>query len=450
MPESAVPTGSGGRVEGLAYATRLSPLYIATMFVRVSFGISAVVFFRFLDVGDPSQGHLTSFALFGLVVAASPAAELLCVSPVGVYIDTHSRNRMLLIGLLVAALSMFLAPLSKHPGWAATIHVMHGSAAAMILVTSLALMGDFAHKESRGREMGIFDAVNLFGWITGFAAGFFFTAVLGNGPYLWLAFIVAAGLLIAGFLYGYFRLVEPAVRKKSYVSLMTTVRLLTEKKMFLLVMPWFALYIVIGAALGFLPEGQNTLAIDPYLFAAAVFGIGVGLTLTQAYFGKLSDQHGRGRMMLIGAIGLGGVMAVIGAAVVQSVPSGTPSKEAFDYLRAFLAGGVDPGGVTQPPHYVHLALLGILGICALAFAPAALASLVDHSNDENRGTTMAVYSFVITLGMIIGPIVVGWIYEVFHAIGCMSFVIAMGVAMFVFTVYKFADERRNAKPTHPE
>lgn len=47
MADESPPAGAGGaRVEGLAYAARLSPLYIATMFVRVSFGISAVVFWK--------------------------------------------------------------------------------------------------------------------------------------------------------------------------------------------------------------------------------------------------------------------------------------------------------------------------------------------------------------------------------------------------------------------
>jgi MFS family permease len=423
-------------VEGLAYAARLSPLYIATFFVRLSFGISAVVYFDFMQVGAAGG---VSFVVFGFVVAASPLAELLSVSPVGVRIDNAGRKNMLLWGLLLTGLSMGLAPISKSPAWAAGVHAMHGASAAMILVTSLALMGDFAHKESRGREMGIFDAVNLFGWITGFAAGFALVAFLEPRGLLFLAFTIAGVLPVLGFLYGFKTLAEPAERKRAHVSLLTTVRLLTTRRIALLVAPWFALYIVIGAALGFLPEGRNTLNIDPFLFALGVFGVGLGLTLTQGYFGQLSDQHGRGRMMLIGAIGLGGVMAVVGAATVQAVPPGTPSDEAFNHLRDFLAGATPAG-----PQYAYLALLGIFAICALAFAPAALASLVDHSEDATRGTTMAVYSFVITLGMIIGPIVVGGIYEVFYAIGCMSFVIAMGVLMFLLTVFKLVDERRSA------
>jgi MFS family permease len=431
-----------GRVEGLAYAARLSPLYIATMFVRVSFGISAVVFFDFLEVGHAGG---VSFVAFGIVVAASPAAELLSVSPVGVFIDNHGRNRMLLIGLLLAAMSMALAPLSKHPGWAAGIHAMHGVSAAMILVTSLALMGDFAHRESRGREMGVFDAVNVFGWITGFAAGFALVALLEPIGYLAFAFVVAGVLLVAACIFGLWRLVEPAERKKSHIPMTATVRLLGQKRILLLVLPWFALYIVIGAALAFLPEGRNTLAgsLDPLLFAAGVFGVGLGLTLTQSYFGRLSDQHGRGRLMLIGAIGLGGLMVVLGAATAQSVPSGTPDKEAFSYLLSFLAGGTDPGGAAHPVNYGYLALLGVFGICALAFAPAALASLVDSADESMRGTTMAIYSFVITLGMIIGPIAGGRIYDVFAAIGCMGFVVAMGVMMLFFTVMKSLEERKS-------
>jgi MFS family permease len=49
-----------------------------------------------------------------------------------------------------------------------------------------------------------------------------------------------------------------------------------------------------------------------------------------------------------------------------------------------------------------LAVLAVSAIAALAYGPAALASLADLSYALSRGTTMAIYSLTISLGMILG------------------------------------------------
>ena len=44
-------------------------------------------------------------------------------------------------------------------------------ASGAILAASLAVVGDRAGSDERGFEMGRFDAMNLFGWIAGYAFG---------------------------------------------------------------------------------------------------------------------------------------------------------------------------------------------------------------------------------------------------------------------------------------
>jgi MFS family permease len=56
-------------------------------------------------------------------------------------------------------------------------------------------------------------------------------------------------------------------------------------------------------------------------------------------------------------------------------------------------------------------LLAIFGLGSLAFAPAALAMLGDFAPERGRGTTMGVYSVVISLGTIIGPILGGYLLD---------------------------------------
>jgi MFS family permease len=404
---------------GFEYAKRLSPLYIATLFVRTSWGIGSVVLYYYLGVPDE-----TSRFLYGIIVAASPAAELVTVSPAGLYIDRHGRRHILILGLGLGALSLFLFTLTKNPYWAFGVNIIHGVASAFILVSSLALMGDNVHQETRGREMGVFDAMNMFGWIMGFALGFalseFFKPFYAGG------LIVAGGILLTGFLYAWVYLAESEVRRQTHLPITAILTVMKRKTILLLILPWFILYIVIGAILAFLPEGQKIVALPPYLFAAGVFGAGVALMISQISYGKKSDKYGRGPIMLVGAVGLTGLMILFGVAIL-SVPAGTPRDQMMSYI------------IEELKKYWPVIL--IFGACALAFGPSALASLVDNADEDKRGTTMAIYSFVITLGMTIGPVVVGWLWDRVGPVGVMGFVILMGACMLVLTLLKYQSDR---------
>jgi MFS family permease len=80
--------------------------------------------------------------------------------------------------------------------------------------------------------------------------------------------------------------------------------------------------------------------------------------------------------------------------------------------------------------------LSIFGLGSFAFAPAALASLGDFAPEGGRGTTMGVYSIVISLGTIIGPLLGGYLLDrygltsLFYA-GLVILTIALGVAIMI-------------------
>jgi len=48
---------------------------------------------------------------------------------------------------------------------------------------------------------------------------------------------------------------------------------------------------------------------------------------------------------------------------------------------------------------------------SFAFAPAALATLGDYAPEKGRGTTMGMYSVVISFGTIIGPLLGGYLLD---------------------------------------
>jgi len=414
--------GGTGKLMGFEYAKRLSPLYIATLFVRTSWGIGSVVLYYYLGVPVDTDRFV-----FGIVVAGSPLAELITVSPAGVYIDRHGRRKVLVLGLCLGAISLFLFTLTRNAYWAFGVNLIHGVASAFILVSSLALMGDNVHKETRGREMGVFDAMNLFGWVLGFALGFALCELFK--PFYAGPFIVAGAILATGFVYAWLFIAETKGRRETHVPVTAILGVIRRKTILLLILPWFSLYVVIGAILAFLPEGQKMVNVPPYLFAAGVFGAGVALMMSQIFYGKQSDKRGRGPIMLVGSIGLSGIMALFGLAIL-SVPAGTPMDQMMPFI------------VEELKKYWPV--LALFGACALAFGPSALASLVDNADEDKRGVTMALYSFVITLGMTIGPVTVGWLFDHAGPVGVMGFVVAMGACMLSLTLLKYWSDRKES------
>jgi MFS family permease len=111
-------------------------------------------------------------------------------------------------------------------------------------------------------------------------------------------------------------------------------------------------------------------------------GIVLVLAFTQPFFGHLSDEYGRNRLMILGMLSLIGLFATV---IVEF-----RSHLELTYLTPFFV---------------------VFGVGSFAFAPAALASLGDFAPERGRGTTMGVYSVVISLGTIIGPLLGGYLLD---------------------------------------
>jgi len=133
-------------------------------------------------------------------------------------------------------------------------------------------------------------------------------------------------------------------------------------------------------ALTFSPRLGPSLLMSSFLLAGSV----LLLAFTQPLFGRLSDKYGRNRLMTLGMVSLLGF--IVSAITVIREPA------RFLFVVPFLA---------------------VFGLGSFAFAPAALAWLGDLAPSEGRGTTMGVYSFVISLGTIIGPLLGGYLLDRF-------------------------------------
>jgi MFS family permease len=414
VTDPAGPTsGPSGLPEGMFGDSRdlLRAVLGATFFVRFAFGLTISIFAAFI-VGHSSSLSLSEVGLVGLVTAAAPIGEFSTVLLSGLHADRYGRGPVLLAGMAGSLLLFVLISFTRVPSLLGVANLLFGVSSGAILAASLAAIGDAAAVQSRGWEMGRFDAVNLLGWVLGFAVGFAVLGLVPNGELPWV-FRLGAVLLVAGFLFAGLELrrVNERPRHPSF-SLAEIRDALLRREVLLVTLPWLTIYLLLGAGFVYLGSAASTVGVPPVELGALIGGGGLLLLLTQPTFGRFADRYGRLRLMIVGTLGFLGLLACVGVIAVV---------------------GVSP---------IVLALTGASALAALAYGPAALAALTDLSHQINRATTMALYSLVVSVGMLLGLAGVSSLTSAFGTDGILLFLAVTGTTLGTLTALRTSDVLR--------
>jgi MFS transporter, DHA1 family, multidrug resistance protein len=389
---------------------RLRAVFGATLFVRFGFGLSVAIFASYI-VGRSSGIDASSVGTIGIVSALAPVGEFSTVLLSGMVADRYGRFPVLFSGMAAAAILLALASLTRDPWPLGAINLGFGVASGAILAASLAVVADEADSGERGLEMGRFDAVNLLGWIGGFAVGFGLLGVLPNAE-LGRLFLAGSGLLALGVLVGYrWTLGAPTTGPRTHRDVLGILRTVFQKEVLIVTLPWLVIYLLLGTVFVFLGTSATGAGISTGYLALAIGGGGLLLLLTQPSLGRLADRYGRTRLMLIGTVGFVGIL--VGASLLAQY-------------------GANP---------VALGIVAVSVLPALAYGPAALAALADLSQTIPRATTMAIYSLVISLGMVIGLIVSTGLYSRYGADGLDAYFGGIAVALVLLTLWRLAEVR---------
>jgi MFS family permease len=410
------------QMERGAYVRMLSAAYAAMFLIRVAFGITVVTFAAYVSPEND--------LIYSLVVAASPFTELVTVVFAGVLIDRYGRKGILIAGLALGAISLYGLALTTEPLFLTLINALHGVAAAFILVTTLAIIATYAPAQRRGREMGLFNLANLFGWIAGFVLGSLLSDLFrGRLEY---TFVIAGALATLGLLYANRMLVLPEESPGEDARKPTNVRDLVKavgnKDVLLLTLPWLIVFTLIGALVAFFPRVAQSLEISGARTSLAILVVGVLLLGSQLFWGRLADRYGREAIMLVGGLGFAALMGVI-------------------MLGFFETASEDPR-VIFANVMSHWFLMIFCLAFALAFAPAGLAAIADEAKEGAEGTTMSAYSLTLSAGFILGPPVLGAISRDFGGTGMVLFFAALAAALLGMVLTRFIQTRvaRRAQP----
>lgn len=351
------------------YVRMLAAVYTSMFLIRVAFGITIVTFASYLTAGD---------FVYSLVVTAAPLVELLTVAFAGILIDRYGRKGVLLTGLGLGAISLYGLALTKNVLLLGFVQAIHGVAAALILVTTLAIIAAAAPAAHRGREMGFFNLANIFGWIFGFAlGGVLLDLFVGRLEY---TFVLAGGLATAGLLFAN-RMIPRGLdvlnpgggastaAAEHRPSVKELGKAIGQPRLMLLVVPWLIVFMLVGPFITFFPRISGGLQISGTRTAVGVLAFGVLLLVSQLVWGRLSDKMGRERIMLVGAVGFALLMGVIVLAFFETGPLlETTALDTFEV-------GADTTAVTAAAASPYA--LGIMAAAPAASDPGHPVPVVD-------------------------------------------------------------------------
>jgi MFS family permease len=409
----ADPTGTQRR-------RSLTAVFGATFFVRFAFGITLAVFASYI-LGRSTGLSGSDYGTVGLVSAMAPVGEFTTVLFSGVATDRVGRFPVLFAGMGGGSILFGLVALTRSAYALGTMNFFFGIASGAILASSLAVIADRSAEDTRGLEMGRFDAMNLAGWLGGFAFGI---GILGliqahRFPITVLPFVFVAGALtlLVGLLFAWYLVREvPRVPPITGFPLGQVFRTAFRRSVLIVTLPWLVIYVLIGYVLVFVGTAATGAGLPLAYIALGIGGGGFVLVLSQPQFGRLADRYGRMRMMTFGAAGFVGVM------VCASL---------------LIAFGPQP---------VLLGALAVSVIAALSYGPAALAALADLSYVLSRGTTMAIYSLTISLGMILGLILGTQLVARLGNLGYYLFFATIAVALVCLTLARYVDAPADPVP----
>ena len=354
--------------KGVRTPWHLRVLYISTFVLRTAFGALLLLISAYV-AGD--HGLLN----VAIIAVPYPLAEMATANYFGMVSDRIGRKSIIVFGTALAAIVVAMYAISDNIWYLATMHGIHGIGAAATVAPAIAMIADHADSRDRGRQMGWFDYSTFIGYIIGAVVGGFMIDFVDPRA----GFLIVAGMLAisATMLYTLVKKEPSKTKTGHYASLADLKRVFKVREIRLMFPIWLIIATLLGLAITYLPiillnEGTSGATIG-IMFAAA----GIALGLLQPFWGKVSDIVGRIPVMAYGVFSIAGI-----AVMLVFFPNAAFSQ--------------DDAGV----HFKLIGMipLGILGLGAGAFVPAALALMADSSDAESYGATMGLYSFALGFG----------------------------------------------------
>lgn len=341
-----------------------------------------------------------SYVGAGMLVSAFAIGRLGFDYAGGALADRLSPRFLATAGALVCALSAFLCARATSFGWLVVYRTIEGLGSAFYVITVMALFARTVGPERMGKAMGFYQSMILLGVSFGPTLGGVVAEVSG----LRAPFYVMAGFDVA-VAAGTLTLLAPAPaptgERRRRPAFGEVVRHTTSRAfLYVLALTFFVFALRAGTRSNLIPlfggerGGLGASAIGVILSASAFSNFAV---LWHA--GGLLDRRGRQRVALPALL----VTALL-----------------------CVAFAVSPG-------FSNLLVVStLLGVALGYLAPAPAAMVADLTPREMMGAVIGVYRTAGDLGLLLGPVALGWVAtrEGFES----AFLVAGALTIFIFAV----------------
>ncbi len=367
----------------------VSILVAASFFVAVGFGIvlpAIPVFAKSFGVNN---------AAIGLMVSAFAITRFASGLISGTLVDKFGERAVFSSGVFMVALFTFLAGLSQSYEQLLFFRAAGGLGSSMFSVAAGSVIMRSVDDANRGRAQSVYQGSFLLGGIAGPAIGGLLSVISLRAP-----FFVYSGMLICSGTVAHFFLKGDKigkVHKSVDTSDHTTVREALTMKPYriALVLAFIGSWVFFGLRASILPifvteELNSTTAVVGY--GLALSAVIQGLILLRA--GRYSDEKGRRAASIIGA-----QVVLLGVLLL------TFSVNVWMYLLA-------------------MAVLGFGG----AFISITPASIVGDVIKGKGGKVIAIFQMAGDAGMMVGPIIIGAVSDLF------SYRAAFGMSAAIFVI----------------
>ncbi|MGC9153162.1 MAG: MFS transporter [Vulcanisaeta sp.] len=316
--------------------------------------------------------------MIGVILASYPFVEAMSSFVAGYMADRLGRRLTLILGytwILIFMGAIYTSiTFMKDPLFTALFNGVMGFGAALVLVSTLAMITDLTERGHRGLGMGIFDFLNIFGYALGYMIGATLYQVIRSS----MAFIALLALLIVLYVIviGYIMETKPG----GGTIYLNPFRGISRKAIPTLPL-WFSITMILGAAVFSGRAIGSVKGVLPIHVGALFLGATLVVGLGSVFFGHVSDKLGRLRTMSIGVAGVS-----IGLVI----------------LTTLLLLGASP--------IIAIAVAAPFIFMASAIVPSILALTGDEALISMRGSAMGLYSLVLGLGMGLGSILSSYSY----------------------------------------
>ena len=346
------------------------------------------------------KGMGASSATIGQIATTYFLSFTITTSLLGRWIERVGSKKIIDAGLFIFGLAIFIMPFVADPKLFYLIRIFQGVGSAFLFAPTESAINILSSSEKRGSNMGLYGVVFAVGFAVGPGIGSWLYSFNRVSPFIFAAlscFLAIAVLTV------WFKEIPVPVRKTEwgFLELLNSLKIPLSAAM---------CYAIVEVSIGsFLSLYLDELGIGGAALGIVFTFFAVGGAISPFPAGKIADSLGKRYVLRMCGFLLFAVTVV------------------FNLLQ----------------HYWAICFLAFcVGLVAGALYPVALALIGELIPPEKIGTANASFSFAYGVGCIVGPLLTGWVLEIFST----SYLFyPMTVSALVFVVVMRLDRSKTSK-----